>query len=71
MRLRPESERSDWTDTDLLTKDEARERLQEAVDQLAAEIEARRVDGSSPMQVADLEAQLARFREALEDFDNR
>lgn len=35
MSPRPESERSDWTDLDLLTRDEARERLQQEI----AEIE--------------------------------
>lgn len=37
MSRRPEAERSDWTDLDLLTRDEAAERLEEEI----AEVEGK------------------------------
>lgn len=54
MSPRPESERSDWTDLDLLTRDEARERLQQEI----AEIE------QSPSPDRD---RLKALRAAVED----
>jgi len=69
--MRPESERSDWTDTDLLTNEEARERLEEAVGQLKAELEERRADGAAPDTVAELANRLARFQESLDGLRSR
>jgi hypothetical protein len=69
--MHTESERSDWTDTDLLTNDEARERLEEAVDQLKAELDARRGDGTAPETVAELQSRLARFEESLNELRSR
>jgi ABC-type phosphate transport system auxiliary subunit len=64
--MRPENERSDWTDTDLLTNAEARERLENAVTQLKAELEERRADGAVLGVVAELENRLTRFQESLD-----
>ena len=69
--MRPESERSDWTDTDLLTNDEARERLEEAVGQLKSELHTRRSDGSAAEVVAELANRLARFEKSLQQFGDR
>jgi len=69
--MRPESERSDWTDTDLLTNDAARERLEEAVGQLRAELDQRRTDGTAQDTIAELESRLARFQESLDELRRR
>lgn len=62
--MRPESEKSDWTDTDLLTNDEARERLENAVGQLRAELDERHA-ARATSGLAELEDRLARFEESL------
>jgi ABC-type phosphate transport system auxiliary subunit len=70
--MRPENERSDWTDTDLLTNDQARERLEKAVGQLRGELSARRADGAASRDtVAELEGRLARFQESLDELRRR
>ncbi|WP_405975901.1 hypothetical protein OG496_51215 [Streptomyces sp. NBC_00988] len=67
MSRRPESERSDWTDLDLLTRDEAYGRLQEEIGltvrrlaELGADDEAER---------ALLDTRLRALREAAEDLN--
>lgn len=37
---RPEADRSDWTEQDLLTREEALPRLEEAIGEVTAELEA-------------------------------
>jgi hypothetical protein len=62
MTRRPESERSDWTDLDLLTRDEARDRLRDEI----AEIEPRlpETDGAEREL---LESRLRALRDAVEE----
>jgi prefoldin subunit 5 len=62
MSPRPESERSDWTDLDLLTREEATERLQEEI----AEIEPRITD-AEPAERELLESRLRALREAVDE----
>ncbi|MER5436571.1 hypothetical protein [Streptomyces sp. NPDC002588] len=65
MSRRPESERSDWTDLDLLTRDEARGRLLAEI----AETEVR-LAGLGTADEAERELLLSRLRalrEAAED----
>ncbi|MGW5715193.1 hypothetical protein ACWEVP_03435 [Amycolatopsis sp. NPDC003865] len=60
MSRRPESERSDWTDLDLLTRDEAAERLEEEI----ADIESKLGDaGAAEREV--LEVRLHALRDAV------
>jgi hypothetical protein len=59
---RPESERSDWTDLDLLTREEASGRLQEEI----AEIEPRLAD-VHPAERELLETRLRALREAVDE----
>jgi len=64
MSRRPESERSDWTDLDLLTRDEATERLREEI----AEIEPRLAGaGVDPAERELLESRLRALREAVDE----
>jgi hypothetical protein len=70
MSGRPESERSDWTDLDLLTRDEAAGRLRE---EIAATV-ARLADAGDTDETerAPLETRLRALREAVEELtDNR
>ncbi|MBE9373297.1 hypothetical protein IQ251_02445 [Saccharopolyspora sp. HNM0983] len=64
MNRRPESERSDWTDLDLLTRDEAAERLREEI----AEIEPRLAElPADDAERALLEARLGALRAVHDD----
>ena len=60
MSPRPPSERSDWTDLDLLTREEASGRLQEEI----AEIEPRLAE-ADPAERELLESRLRALREAV------
>jgi hypothetical protein len=60
MSPRPASERSDWTDLDLLTREEASGRLQEEI----AEIEPRLAE-ADPAERELLESRLHALREAV------
>jgi hypothetical protein len=62
MSRRPESERSDWTDLDLLTRDEAAGRLREEI----AEIEPR-LPEADPAERELLESRLRALREAVDE----
>ncbi|WP_406444485.1 hypothetical protein OHB00_46625 [Streptomyces sp. NBC_00631] len=65
MTRRPESERSDWTDLDLLTREEAHGRLLAEI----AETDAR-LAGPGPSDEAErelLQTRLRALREAAED----
>ncbi|HWC80485.1 MAG TPA: hypothetical protein VG756_11025 [Pseudonocardiaceae bacterium] len=62
MSRRPESERSDWTDLDLLTREEAADRLREEI----TETEARLGD-ADPAERELLETRLRALREAAEE----
>lgn len=62
MTRRPESERSDWTDLDLLTRDEAAARLQAEI----AETEPR-LAAAEPAERELLEARLRALRAAADD----
>jgi hypothetical protein len=62
MSRRPESERSDWTDLDLLTREEAAGRLQEEI----ADIEPRLGD-ADPAERELLETRLRALREAVDE----
>jgi hypothetical protein len=69
MSGRPESERSDWTDLDLLTRDEAYGRLQEEIaltDRRLAELGA---DDKAERELLD--TRLRALREAAEDLNVR
>jgi hypothetical protein len=65
MSRRPESERSDWTDLDLLTRDEASGRLKEEI----AEIEPRLAELGDADQAERelLESRLRALREAVDE----
>ncbi len=69
MSGRPESERSDWTDLDLLTREEAHGRLQDEI----AETEARlAVLGDADQAERDLlRARLRALREAAADLTGK
>ncbi|MEV7038476.1 hypothetical protein [Amycolatopsis sp. NPDC051061] len=62
MTRRPESERSDWTDLDLLTREEAAGRLQAEI----ADIEPRLGD-ADPAERELLETRLRALREAVDE----
>ncbi|ADJ48895.1 hypothetical protein AMES_7069 [Amycolatopsis mediterranei S699] len=62
MSRRPESERSDWTDLDLLTREEAAGRLQEEI----ADIEPRLGD-ADPGERELLQTRLHALREAVDE----
>jgi hypothetical protein len=62
MTRRPESERSDWTDLDLLTREEAAGRLQEEI----ADIEPR-LGEVDPAERELLETRLRALREAVDE----
>ncbi|MFI6620774.1 hypothetical protein [Streptomyces sp. NPDC050528] len=69
MSGRPESERSDWTDLDLLTRDEAYGRLQEEI-----ALTARRLAELGAGDEAEREllaTRLRALREAAEDLNVR
>ena len=57
---RPEPDRSDWTEQDLLTREEALPRLQEAIEEIEAE---RKTAGDSATR-QQLEARLTAMRAA-------
>jgi hypothetical protein len=65
MSRRPESERSDWTDLDLLTREEAAGRLQEEI----ADIEPRlgALGDADPAERELLETRLRALREAVDE----
>lgn len=65
---------SDWTDQDLLTKDEAHERLVEEIGRTQARLEELRGGGGDPAHVEAEVALLARRLNAMEsvrdEYDN-
>lgn len=62
MSRRPESERSDWTDLDLLTREEAAGRLRAEITETE-----QRLAGAGDAERALLEARLRALREATDD----
>ncbi|MFJ8493007.1 hypothetical protein ACIRBZ_32370 [Streptomyces sp. NPDC094038] len=78
MSRRPESERSDWTDLDLLTREEAHGRLLAEIaetDVRLSELDAAEAsDASDPSAAAErdlLRSRLRALREAAEDLTDR
>jgi hypothetical protein len=69
MSRRPESERSDWTDLDLLTRDEAYGRLQEEIGLTARRLAELGVDDEAERELLD--TRLRALREAAEDLNVR
>ena len=61
---RKEIAADDWEDQDLLTKDEARNRLQESAEMVKAQLADLEPDGDTP-QVGELRAQLDRITKVL------
>ncbi|MBK3572917.1 hypothetical protein JHN63_03565 [Streptomyces sp. MBT65] len=69
MSGRPESERSDWTDLDLLTRDEAYGRLQEEIGVTARRLAELGADDHAERELLD--TRLRALREAAEDLNVR
>ncbi|MFE9603739.1 hypothetical protein [Streptomyces hokutonensis] len=67
MSRRPESERSDWTDLDLLTRDEAYGRLQEEIGLTVSRLAELGADDSAERELLD--TRLRALREAAEDLN--
>ncbi|MEW1643734.1 MULTISPECIES: hypothetical protein [unclassified Streptomyces] len=67
MSGRPESERSDWTDLDLLTRDEAYGRLQEEIALTGRRLAALGADDRAERDLLD--TRLRALREAAEDLN--
>ncbi|MEV0912017.1 hypothetical protein [Streptomyces hokutonensis] len=67
MSRRPESERSDWTDLDLLTRDEAYGRLQEEIGLTVGRLAELGADDSAERELLD--TRLRALREAAEDLN--
>ena len=61
---RPEFETDDWADQDLLTKDEARLRIEQTIQVTKADLERARV--SEPGRVAQLKLHIERAQAVLE-----
>jgi len=57
---------SDWTDQDLLTKDEARERLVEEIGRVKARLEQLQASGDDPARIDAEVTMLARRLNAME-----
>ncbi|WP_406464021.1 hypothetical protein OH768_50180 [Streptomyces sp. NBC_01622] len=69
MSGRPESERSDWTDLDLLTRDEAYGRLQEEIGLTVRRLAELGADDAAEHELLD--TRLRALREAAEDLNVR
>ncbi|MGX9889476.1 hypothetical protein [Streptomyces sp. NPDC002276] len=69
MSRRPESERSDWTDLDLLTRDEAYGRLQEEIGLTVGRLAELGADDEAERELLD--TRLRALREAAEDLNVR
>ncbi|MFI5881139.1 hypothetical protein [Streptomyces sp. NPDC051554] len=67
MSRRPESERSDWTDLDLLTRDEAYGRLQEEIGLTVRRLAELGADDEAERELLDM--RLRALREAAEDLN--
>ncbi|WP_329551204.1 hypothetical protein [Streptomyces sp. NBC_00696] len=67
MSRRPESERSDWTDLDLLTRDEAYGRLQEEIALTGRRLAELGADDQAERELLD--TRLRALREAAEDLN--
>lgn len=67
MSRRPESERSDWTDLDLLTRDEAYGRLQEEIALTGRRLAELAADDQAERELLD--TRLRALREAAEDLN--
>ena len=67
MSGRPESERSDWTDLDLVTRDEAYGRLQEEIGLTVSRLAELGADDSAERELLD--TRLRALREAAEDLN--
>ncbi|MET9491191.1 hypothetical protein [Nocardia sp. NPDC006630] len=65
MTMKPESERSDWTDLDLLTREEAHGRLREAIDEIEL-----RLPELGDTDVAERELLVSRLRALREAADD-
>lgn len=61
---RPEADRSDWTEQDLLTREEALPRLEQAIAEVEAEVEAER-DERSRASLSERLAAMNAVRERL------
>ncbi|WP_030326399.1 hypothetical protein [Streptomyces sp. NRRL B-3229] len=70
MSRRPESERSDWTDLGLLTREEAHGRLQDKIAETAARLAGLAADAEQTERDL-LEARLSALREAAEDLTGK
>jgi hypothetical protein len=71
MSRRPESERSDWTDLDLLTRDEAYGRLQEEIGLTAGRLAELGIGDEAEAERELLGTRLRALREAAEDLNVR
>ncbi|MBK3563046.1 MULTISPECIES: hypothetical protein [unclassified Streptomyces] len=69
MSRRPESERSDWTDLDLLTRDEAYGRLQEEIGLTVRRLAELGAGDEAERELLD--TRLRALREAAEDLNVR
>ncbi|MFJ9629416.1 hypothetical protein ACIQPR_24705 [Streptomyces sp. NPDC091280] len=69
MSRRPESERSDWTDLDLLTRDEAYGRLQEEIGLTVGRLAELGAADAAERELLD--TRLRALREAAEDLNVR
>jgi hypothetical protein len=65
--MKPEGDRSDWTEMDLLTTGEASLRLLEVAAQLRSQIREQRPEHAGREAIAGLEAKLTQVEEALRD----
>ncbi|MET8978818.1 hypothetical protein ABZX85_24685 [Streptomyces sp. NPDC004539] len=68
MTARPPAERSDWTDVDLLTREEAAERLREEITATEA-----RLTGAEHLEAAErdlLNSRLHALRDAADDLNS-
>ncbi|MGX7680058.1 hypothetical protein ACSMXN_14295 [Jatrophihabitans sp. DSM 45814] len=66
---RPDIPTDDWDDQDLLTKDEARLRLEQSAAVLRSDLA--KAEQSNPSAVADLELQIKRIEIALSNISQR
>ncbi|MDX2545051.1 hypothetical protein ACOT81_06320 [Streptomyces sp. WI04-05B] len=69
MSGRPESERSDWTDLDLLTREEARSRLRTEIAETDVRLAGLRDGDGAEREL--LQRRLRALREAAEDLTDR
>ncbi|NEC90287.1 hypothetical protein [Streptomyces sp. SID12501] len=70
MSRRPESERSDWTDLDLLTREEAHGRLLTEIAETDVRLAELGADDEAEAERELLQRRLRALREAAEDLTN-